>query len=132
MTLTQQVWQLTHDTNLTTNSTTHPTDTESYIHIFLTQISTSYFRYTMIRKLSSVYFLVQSGFVMRCCPIAKSQVIIGLLFLHIRGGCSLTILLFFLMLMGICCFILSARLCLVRPTHQALHRHENSLATQIL
>ena len=34
MTLTQQVWQLTHDTNLTTNITTHPTDTESYIHIF--------------------------------------------------------------------------------------------------
>ena len=30
------------------------------------------------------------------------------MFLHIRGGCSLTVLLFFLMLVGTCCFILSA------------------------
>ena len=44
MRLTQQAWQLKHDTNLTTNITTHPTDTDSYIHI-LTQKSTSYFRY---------------------------------------------------------------------------------------
>ena len=33
------------------------------------------------------------------------------MFLHIRGGGSLTVLLFFLMLVGTCCFILSASLC---------------------
>ena len=35
---------------------------------------------------------------MRCCPMADSQLILELMFLHIRGGCSLTVLLFFLML----------------------------------
>ena len=49
-------------------------------------------------KLSPVYVLANSGFVLRRCPMAESQVILGLLFLHIRGGCSLTILLFSLML----------------------------------
>ena len=53
---------------------------------------------------------------MRCCPMADSQLILELMFLHIRGGCSLTVLLFFLMLVGTCCFILSASLCVVRPT----------------
>ena len=37
---------------------------------------------------------------MRCCPMADSQLILELMFLHIRGGCSLTVLLFFLMLVG--------------------------------
>ena len=52
----------------------------------------------MIRKLSSVYVLAHSGFVSRCCPMADSQLILELLFLQRRGGCSLTVLLFFLML----------------------------------
>ena len=64
----------------------------------------------MIRKLSSVYVLAHSGFVSRCCPMADSQLILELLFLQRRGGCSLTVLLFFLMLVGTCCFILSASL----------------------
>ena len=38
---------------------------------------------------------------MRCCPMADSQLTLELMFLHIRGGCSLTVLLFFLMLVGI-------------------------------
>ena len=63
---------------------------------------------------------------MRCCPMADSQLILELMFLHIRGGCSLTVLLFFLMLVGTCCFILSASLCVMRPTHQASHRQENT------
>ena len=45
---------------------------------------------------------------MRCCPMADSQLMVELTFLHIRGGCSLTVPLFFLMLVGTCCFILSA------------------------
>ena len=45
---------------------------------------------------------------MRCYPMADSQLILELMFLHIRGGCSLAVLLFFLMLVGTCCFILSA------------------------
>ena len=49
----------------------------------------------MIRKLSSVYVLAHSGFVSRCCPMADSQLILELLFLQRRGGCSLTVLLFF-------------------------------------
>ena len=40
--------------------------------------------------------------------MADSQVILDLLLLHIRGGCSLAVLLFFLMLVGTCYFILSA------------------------
>ena len=43
---------------------------------------------------------------MRCYPMADSQLILELMFLHIRGGCSLTVLIFFLMLVGTCCFIL--------------------------
>ena len=54
----------------------------------------------MIRKLSSVYVLAHSGFVSRCCPMADSQLILELLFLQRRGGCSLTVLLFFLMLVA--------------------------------
>ena len=42
--------------------------------------------------------------------MADSQLIVELFFLHIRGGCSLTVLLFILMLVGTCCFILSASL----------------------
>ena len=55
--------------------------------------------------------------------MADSQLILELLFLQRRGGCSLTVLLFFLMLVGTCCFILSASLCVVRPTYRASHRH---------
>ena len=47
----------------------------------------------MIRKLSSVYVLAHSGFISRCCPMADSQLILELLFLQRRGGCSLTVLL---------------------------------------
>ena len=47
----------------------------------------------MIRKLSSVYVLTHSGFAIRCCPVADSQLILELFFLHIRGGCSPTVLL---------------------------------------
>ena len=32
--------------------------------------------------------------VIRCCPMADSQLILALLFLHRRGGCSLTVLFF--------------------------------------
>ena len=48
--------------------------------------------------------------------MADSQLILELLFLQRRGGCSLTVSLFFLMLVGTCCFFLSASLCVVRPT----------------
>ena len=46
--------------------------------------------------------------------MADSQLILELLFLQRRGGCSLTVLLFFLVLVGTCCFILSVSLCVVR------------------
>ena len=59
----------------------------------------------MIRKFSSVYVFAHSGFAIRCCPMADSQLILELFFLHIRGGCSLTVLFFFLMLGRTCCFI---------------------------
>ena len=54
--------------------------------------------------------------------MADSQLILELLFLQRRGGCSLTVLLFFLMLVGTCCFILSASLCVVRPTQRLADR----------
>ena len=62
----------------------------------------------MIRKLSSEHVLAHSGFLMRCCPMAESLFILELEFLHIRGGCSLSIVFFVLMRVGTCCFILSA------------------------
>ena len=74
----------------------------------------------MIRKLSSVYVLAHSRFVIRCRPMAESLFILEIEFLHIRGGCSLVIVFFVLMLVGTCCFILSASLCVVRPTYRAL------------
>ena len=55
-----------------------------------------------------------------------SQLILELLFLQRRGGCSLTVLLFFLMLVGTCCFILSASLCVVRPKYRASHQQATS------
>ena len=58
--------------------------------------------------------------------MADSQLILDLLFLHIRDGCYLAVLLFVLMLLETCCFMLSASLCVVRPTYRALHRQENS------
>ena len=61
--------------------------------------------------------------------MADSQLILELLFLQRRGGCSLTVLLFFLMLVGTCCFILSASLCVVRPTYRASHRADVKLGT---
>ena len=76
----------------------------------------------MIRKLSSVYVLAHSGFVIRCCPMAESLFILEIEFLHIRGGCSLVVVFFVLMLVGTCCFILSASLCVVRPTYRASHQ----------
>ena len=53
--------------------------------------------------------------------MADSQLILELMFLHVRGGCSRTVLLFFLMLVGTCCFILSASLRVVRPKFKALY-----------
>ena len=80
----------------------------------------------MIRKLSSEYGLAHSGFLMRFCVMAESLFIFELDFLHIRGGRSLIIVFFVLMLVGTCCFIPSASLCVVRPTYRVSHRHENS------
>ena len=77
----------------------------------------------MIRILSSVYVLANSGFVIRFCPKVEPQVTLELLFLQIRSGYSLTLFLFFLMLVGTCCSILSASLCVVRPTYRASHQH---------
>ena len=60
----------------------------------------------MIQKLSSVNVLAHSRFAIRRCPMADSQLILELFFLHIRDGCSLTVLLFFLMLLSMskeCC-----------------------------
>ena len=52
--------------------------------------------------------------------MADSQLILELMFLHIQGGCSLMVLLFLLMLMGTCCFILSASLCVGRTMFYTL------------
>ena len=50
--------------------------------------------------------------------MADSQLILELLFVQRRGGCPLTVLFFFLMLVGTCCFILSASLCVQNaPKH---------------
>ena len=51
--------------------------------------------------------------------MADSQLILDLLFLDIRGGSSLAVLLFLLMLVGTYCFILSASLCVVHRTYLA-------------
>ena len=59
--------------------------------------------------------------------MAESLFILELEFLHIRGGCSLIIVFFVLMLVGTCCFFLCASLCVVRPTYRSAHRHENVL-----
>ena len=40
---------------------------------------------------------------MRCCPMGESLFILELEFLNIRGGCSLIIVFFVLMLVGIYC-----------------------------
>ena len=50
----------------------------------------------MIQKLSPVYVLAHSGFAIRSCPIADSQLILDLLLLHVPGGCSLAVFLFLL------------------------------------
>ena len=56
---------------------------------------------------------------MRCCPMAESLFILELEFLRLRGGCSLIIMFFVLMLVGTCCFILSSSLCVVHPIYRA-------------
>ena len=63
--------------------------------------------------------------------MADSELILELLLLHRRGGYSLTVLLFFLMLVRTYCSILSASLCFVCPTYRASHRHENVYTTQL-
>ena len=60
----------------------------------------------MIRKLSSEYVLAHSGFLMKCCPMAESLVILELEFLHIRGGCSL-IVVFVFFLFFFCLFFVN-------------------------
>ena len=73
----------------------------------------------MIRTLSTVKVLVHSGLVIRCCPMAESQLILEFLFLHERGDCySIT---FLPDPRGACCFILSASLCVVHSTCRASH-----------
>ena len=39
-----------------------------------------------------VVLYMHSGFAIRCCPIADSQLILELFFLHIQGDCSLNFL----------------------------------------
>ena len=58
--------------------------------------------------------------------MADSQLISELMFLHRQGGCSLAVLIFFLMLVETYCSILSGSFCVVRPTYRASHQHENS------
>ena len=57
--------------------------------------------------------------------MADSQLILELLFLQRRGGCSLTVLLFFLMLVGTCCFILSASLCYLSVLESVSFKTQN-------
>ena len=60
-----------------------------------------------------------------CINVTKQSVflILELLFLQRRGGCSLTVVLFFLMLVGTCCFVLSASLCVVRRLADRIKQH---------
>ena len=58
--------------------------------------------------------------------MAESLFLLELEFLLIKGGCSLIIVFFVLMLMGTCCSILSSSLYVLRPTYRASDRHENS------
>ena len=55
----------------------------------------------------SLYILAHSGFSKRCCPIAESHLFWALRVLQPGGGCSLSMWVFFLVLMGTCCFIRS-------------------------
>ena len=64
--------------------------------------------------------------------MADSQSILELLFSHRPGGCSLTVLLFLLMLVGTCSVLLSACLCAVHYTYRASHRHETINNTTFL
>ena len=60
--------------------------------------------------------------------MAESLFIIELEFLHIRSSCSLIIVFFVLMLVGTCCFILSASLYVVRPYGlPKTHKEDTSL-----
>ena len=58
--------------------------------------------------------------------MVQSHFILALEPLHIRGGCSLIVLVSFLMLMGTRFFIQSASLCVVRSTYGASYRHGDS------
>ena len=52
--------------------------------------------------------------------MADSHLILEFLFLQRRGGCSLTGLFFFLMLVGTCFFVLSSSHCVVCLMYRAL------------
>ena len=62
---------------------------------------------------------MHSGLAIWRFPMAYLQLILELLSLHIRAGCSLMVFLLFLMLVGACCFYLSASLWCV--LHTELH-----------
>ena len=64
--------------------------------------------------------------------VAESLFILELEFLHVRGGCSLVVVFFVLMLVGTYCFILSANLCVVRPMYRASHRcHYTKMSSEM-
>ena len=52
--------------------------------------------------------------------MAESFFILELEFLHIRGGCSLIEVFFFLMFVGICCFILFYFLIINKQRHSCI------------
>ena len=58
--------------------------------------------------------------------MADSQVILDLLFLHIQGVFTYTSITFPPYAHRDMLFFLSASLCIVHPTYQASHWHENS------
>ena len=62
--------------------------------------------------------------------MADSQLILDLLLLHMRGGCSLAVLLFFLILVGhvvIICLLVSAQCVLSTELHigTKIHKQHN-------
>ena len=62
--------------------------------------------------------------------MAESLFILEIEFLHIRGGCSLVVVFFVLMLVGTCCFILSASL-VGRTTQRLADRIKQHVPTSI-
>ena len=75
----------------------------------------------------AIIVFAQSGFSNKCCPLAESQVLVVILVLQDRGGCSLLGWVLFLILDGTCCFILSSNFWVVRPTKRESHWHENPI-----